>query len=172
MILLIWSAERAVECAQVIERTLDQPVRIVSNLDNACEELKSGMYSAVLVDQWIYENSPSKADFVFQHLGSAAAIIVNFAISANDRVVRTVKTSLEQRRREMEMARRQACSALNLELKDELTALALCCGSCLDDPTLPAAAVEQLKRIDQIGKEIERKLQPEQKREAVAGAQA
>lgn len=171
MILLIWPTERAAECAQVIERTLDQPVRIVPNLDDACEELKSGMYSAVLLDQWIYENSPSKAEFVFQHLGSAAAIIVNFAISASDRVVRTVRTSLEQRKREMERARLQACAELNGELKEKLTALALCCGTCLDEPTLSAQAVEQLKRIQQIGKEIELKLRPEQKREAVAGAQ-
>lgn len=171
MILLIWSAQRAFECAQALERTLDQPVRVISDLDAACEELKSSVYSAVLLDHWQYDNAPAKADFVFQHLGNAAAVIVNFAISGTDRVVRTVRTSLEQRKREMIMARRQACSALNAELRDELTALSLCCGTCLQDSTLAPQTIEQLKRIKQIGKEIELKLQPEQKRETAAGAQ-
>lgn len=172
MILLIWSSERAPECAQLIERTLDQPVRVVPNLEQACEELKSGAFSAVLLDQWIYENSTAKADFVFQHLGSAAPVIVNFAISAIDRVVRMLRTSLEQRRREIQLARRQACLALNAELKDELTALALCCGAFLQDPTLTAHALEQIKRIQSIGHEINQKLRSEEQSEAMVAAHA
>ena len=170
MILLIWSSERAAGCAQTIEGALDQPVRTVSSLDQACEELKSGSFSAVLLDQWIYENTPAKADFVFQHLGSAAPVIVNFAISSIDRVVRTARTCLEQRNREIQVARRQACLALRGELKDELTALALCCGTCLQDPALTPKAAERIKHIENIGHEIEHKLQAEEQNEAMAAA--
>jgi len=133
-------------------------------------ELKSGGFSAVLLDQWIYENTPAKADFVFQHVGSAAPVIVNFAISSTDRVVRTVRTCLEQRNRETQVARRQACLALRAELKDELTALALCCGTCLQDPALTPHAVERIKHIEEIGHEIEQKLQAKEQKEAMAAA--
>ena len=158
MLLLAWSSDKAQQCARALEQEFDEPVRIASSLEQASQELKANDFSAVLLDQFLCEAWPSQADFVFQHVGSATPVIVNFAISAMDRIVRTVRASLEQSKREMQMARRQACSALNADLKDDLTALLLSCGLELQDQALPAHAAEQLRRIEAIAKDMQQKL--------------
>jgi hypothetical protein len=152
-----------------MERELDRPVRIASNLEDASAELKASTFSAVLLDQSLYEALPLQIDSVLQHLGSAAPIIVNFAISNLDRVVRTVRIALAQRRREIQMARLEACAKLRNELNDDLSALILVCETGLQDPTLNPQTVEQMKHIDEIGKNIRQKLEAE-KREIAAAA--
>jgi hypothetical protein len=152
-----------------MERELDRPVRIASNLEDACAELKASTFSAVLLDQSLYEALPLQIDSVLQHLGSAAPVIVNFAISNLDRVVRTVRIALAQRRREIQMARLEACAKLRNELNDDLSALILVCETGLQDPTLNPQTVEQMKHIDEIGKNIRQKLEAE-KREIAAAA--
>jgi hypothetical protein len=172
MFLLAWSSEKAQQCAQVLERDFNESVRIVSNLEQAREELKANAFSAVLLDQLLYEAWPTQAEFVFQHLGSAAPVIVNFGISSMDRIVRTVHTSLEQRKREMQIARQQACAALDAELKDSVTALLLSCGLGLQDQPLPANAAEQIRRIQEIAKDMQQKLLGEDVRERTTAAHA
>jgi hypothetical protein len=170
MILLIWSSEKAPACARVLEHGLEQPVRIVSNLDQACEELKAASFLAVLLDQGTYEGSPSKADFVFQYLGAATAVVVNFAITGIDRVVRMVRIALNQRNCEMRRARQIACSLLKAELKDDITALLLCCGIAIQDPTLTPQASEHVKKIEEIANQIRKTLLTEDGRQAAAQA--
>jgi hypothetical protein len=172
MILLIWSSDRAQECANAIEGEFEQPVRIVSNLDQACEALKSSSFSAVLLDQWMYEGSPGKADLVFQHLGAAVPVIVNFATNAMDRVVRTLRSALEQRKREMNAARQNARVLLLGELKDELTALLLACGMALREPALSAQASGQIRTIEEIANRIRQKLLAEKENQASVAARA
>jgi len=172
MILLIWSSERAKECVETIQHALDRPVQIASNLEEASAELKAHTFSAVLLDQSLCEASPLQADSLLQHLGSAAPVIVNFAISNLDRVVRTVRTALAQRRREMQIARTEARSMLRKELNDELSALFLVCETGLQDPTLNAHTLEQMKQIDEIGKHIRQKLQAEKAEEIASAAHA
>lgn len=172
MFLLVWSSEKAQQCAQVLEHDFNEPVRVVSNLEQAREELKANAFSAVLLDQLLYEAWPNQAEFVFQHLGSAAPVIVNFGISAMDRIVRTVRTSLEQRKREMQIARQQACTALDAELKDSLTTILLSCGLGLQDQPLPSRAAEQIRRIQEIAKDMQQKLLGEDVRERTTAAHA
>lgn len=172
MILLIWSSERAGECAQTMERELDRPVRIAPNLEAACAELKATTFSAVLLDQSLYEAWPLQVDSVLQHLGSAAPVVVNFGISNLDRVVRTVRTALAQRRREMQAARIEGCSMLRKELNDELSALILVCETSLQDPTLNTHTLEQIRRIDEIGRIIRQKLQAGKVEETASAAHA
>lgn len=168
MILLIWPSARNQECAQAFQREFDQSVKTVSTLDAACEELKNITFSAVVLDHWLCEASPAAADFMLQHIGSSVPIVVNFAISSMDRVVRTVRMSLQQHKREMELARQHACMNLKSELKDDLTELFLSCGIGLQDPGLTTQAAEQIRRIETIGKHIQQRLAEEQADEALA----
>lgn len=85
-----------------------------------------------------------------------------------DRVVRTVRMSLQQHKREMELARQHACMNLKSELKDDLTELFLSCGIGLQDPGLTTQAAEQIRRIETIGKHIQQRLAEEQADEALA----
>jgi len=158
MILLIWFSERAQDCAMAIDHAFQQPVRIVSSMEQASEELMSSAFSTVLLDQWLCEATPAKADFLFQHLGSAVPVTVNFAISAVDRVVRAVRTALEHRNRETHLARQNACAILRAELKDDVTALLLSCGIALQEPTLTETAAERVRTIEQVANQIRRKL--------------
>lgn len=155
-----------------MEHDLDRPVRIASNLEQACAELKAHPFAAVLLDQALYEVSPVQVDSMLQHLGSAAPVIVNFAISNLDRVVWTLRIALAQRRRELQIARREACSMLRKELNDDLSALILVCETGLQDAMLNAHTVEQMKHIDEIGKNIRQKLQAEKPDEIAAAAHA
>ena len=172
MILLIWFSEKATECAQAIERALEQPVRVVSTLEQAAEELKANSFDAMVLDQSMDEGLPRKADFVFQYLGAAVPVIVNFAIAGTDRIVRAVRTALEQRKSEMQRARKIACSLLGAELEDDLTALLLSCGMALQEPTLAAQAAEHLRKIERIAEQIRRTLLTEEGRQSSAAAHA
>ncbi len=158
MILLVWSSEKAPGCATAIEQEFHCSVRIACNLESACEELKSAVFFAVVIDQHLCDGFPGKAEFLLQHLGEAMPVVVNFAICSTERVVRTLRTSLGQYTRTMQLARQNACATLIAELKDELTALFMACGIALQEPTLSAPVAEQVKRIEAIARQMREKL--------------
>lgn len=112
----------------------------------------------MLVDQWITEAEPGQADFLFQHLGTAAPVFVNFGISGVERVVRELRAALNRRGRETMLARHNARIALRNELKDEVTALLLCCGIALSEPGLDEATLARLRTIDEVANKIKEKL--------------
>src|SRR5438128_1229169 len=80
MILMVWSSNRAGECARIIEKTLLQPVQIVETLHHGCERLGSDEYSAVVLDQWITEAEPELTTVLFDQLRTAVPVFVNFGI--------------------------------------------------------------------------------------------
>ena len=158
MILLVWSSEKAQQCAVAIEQAFHSPVRVVGNLDAASEELRNFAFVAVLLDQHLWDCYPSKAELLLRHVGDAVPIIVNFAISATERVVRSLESGLEHWTRTTQRARRHASAILVSEFKDELTALFLSCGLALQEPTLSPCATDQLRKIEGIAKQIRQKL--------------
>lgn len=158
MILLIWSSERAHDCAQAIESAFQRPVRVVPNLQQACEHLQREEYSAVLIDQWITEAEPGQADFLFHHLGTAALVFVNFGISGMERIVRELRAAFNRRGRETMLARHNARVALRNELKDDVTALLLSCGIALNEPGLGEPILARLRTLEEIANQIKEKL--------------
>jgi hypothetical protein len=158
MILLIWSSERARECAGAIEEAFQQRVRVAATLHEGCELLRTEEYSAVLVDQWITEVEPAQADYLFHHLGSAVPVFVNFSISAMERVLRELRAAFNRHGRETMVARHTARLGLRNDLKDDVTALLLSCGMALDDAALNAAAVARVKVIEGVANQIKNKL--------------
>lgn len=158
MILLIWSSERAQDCARAIDRAFQQPVQVVSTLQQACEQLQQQEYSAVLIDQWVTEGEPGQADFLFHHLGTAAPVFVNFAISGVERIVRELRAALNRRGRETMFARHHARIELRDELKDNLTALLLSCGIALGEPGLSETTISRLHAIEEAADRIRHKL--------------
>ncbi|HEV2697423.1 MAG TPA: hypothetical protein VGU90_05480 [Terriglobales bacterium] len=158
MILLIWSSDRAQDCARAIENAFQRPVRVVSNLQQACEHLQNEEYSAVLIDQWISEAEPGQADYLFHHLGTAAPVFVNFGISGIERIVRELRAAFNRRGRETMLARHNARIALRNELKDDVTALLLSCGIALSDVELNEAAIARVKKIEETALRIKEKL--------------
>lgn len=172
MILLIWSSERAHDCAKAIESAFQRPVRVVPNLQQACEHLQMEEYSAVLIDQWITEAEPGQADFLFHHLGTAAPVFVNFGISGLERIVRELRAAFNRRGRETMLARHNARIALRDELKDDVTALLLSCGIALNEPDLGETIVARLRTIEEIANKIKEKLAASEDDSVVAASAA
>jgi hypothetical protein len=170
MILLIWSSDKAQDCARAIEHTFQQPVRVATSLRQGCEHLQVEEYSAVLVDQWICEAEPGEADFLFHHLGTAAPLFVNFGISGVERILRELRAAFNRCGRETMLARHNARIALRNELKDDVTALLLCCGIALDEPSLSEAAAARLRTVEEVANHIKEKLTLSEEGAAAAGA--
>jgi len=68
MILLIWTSERAQDCARVIESMFQQPVKVVSRLQQASKALQAEEFSAGLADQWMTEAELEQADYLIHPL--------------------------------------------------------------------------------------------------------
>jgi len=156
MILMIWSSERAQDYAVSIERAVQEPVHVVSSLQQACERLRSDEFSAVIVDQWVTEAEPEPTTVLFDHLGSAVPLFVNFGISGVERILRELRAALSRRGREMVMARHVARQSLRDELKDDITALLLSCDVALQEST--GVAAERLARIKELANHLKNKL--------------
>jgi hypothetical protein len=168
MILLIWSSERAPDCARAIEDTFQQRVHVAATLHDGCERMRLEEYSAVVVDQWVTEVDPGQADYLFHHLGTAVPVFVNFSISGMERILRELRAAFNRHGRETLVARHAARLGLRNELKDDVTALLLCCGIALDDPTLSEAAIARMKKVEEVVNQVKTKLALSEAEESVA----
>jgi len=169
MILLIWTSERAQDCAHAIENMFQQPVKVVSTLQEASKALQAQEFSAVLVDHWITEVEPGQADYLIHHLGGAVPVFVNFGISGIERILRELRAAFQRRGRETLLAQQNARIVLWNSLKDDITALLLCCGVILDDPALDRGVAVRVKTIETVAGRIKEKLAAE---EAVSAGSA
>lgn len=158
MILLIWASERAQDCARAIESAFQQPVKIEVSLELGCQALQAEEFSAVLVDQWITEVEPGQADFLIHHLGGAVPVFVNFGISGIERILRELRAAFNRRGRDTVLAQQHARMELFDALKDDVTALLLCCGAILDDSTLDRGLAVRVKTMEEIAKRMSGKL--------------
>src|SRR5258708_27722669 len=118
MILMIWSSERARDCALSIEHALQEPVKIASSLHEGCDHLRAGEFSAVIVDQWITEAEPEPTSVLFDHLGPAVPLFVNFGISGVERILRGLPPALSPLGAGMVLARHVPPQALRAKLKN------------------------------------------------------
>src|SRR3954471_11171451 len=146
MILIIWNSGKAKECALAIEHAMQEAVQLASSLHDGVERLRSDEFSAVIVDQWITEAEPEPTSILFDHLGPAVPLFVNFGISGLERILRELRAALSRRGREMVLARHVARQALRDELKDDVTALLLSCDVALQESGVSKGAAERLRK--------------------------
>lgn len=133
--------------------------------------LRAGEYSAVVVDQWITEAEPEPTSVVFDHLGMAVPVFVNFGISGVERILRELRAALSRRGLETVLARHGARQALRDELKDDVTVLLLSCGVALEESSLSESMRARLQTIEELAKHISEKLaMSHQEHAAAAGA--
>ena len=158
MILMIWSSDRARDYALSIEHAAQQPVHVAATLHEGCERLRAEEYSAVIVDQWVTEAEPEPTNVLFDHLGPAVPLFVNFGISGVERILRELRAALSRRGREMVVARHVARRGLRDELKDDVTALLLSCDVALQEFDLSQLDAERLRQINEIAHRIKMKL--------------
>ena len=155
---MIWSSERARDYALSIEHAVQQPVQIASTLQQGCECLRAEEFSAVIVDQWVTEAEPEPTSVLFDHLGPAVPVFVNFGISGVERILRELRAALSRRGREMVLARHTARQGLRDELKDDVTALLLSCDVALQESEPGEVAAERFHKIRELANQIKTKL--------------
>jgi hypothetical protein len=158
MILMIWSSERARDYALSIEHAVKEPVQIAPSIHQGCERLRCEEFSAVIVDQWVTDAEPEPTGVLFDHLGPAVPLFVNFGISGVERILRELRAALSRRGREMVLARHVARQGLRDELKDDVTALLLSCDIALQDTNLRDVFAERLRTIRELAHQIKTKL--------------
>lgn len=171
MILIIWNSGNATGCARIIEHAIQEPVEVASSLHEGAQRLQSREYSAVVVDQWIAEAEHEPTSVIFDHLGMAVPIFVNFGISGVERILRELRAALSRRRLETELAHQGARQAVREELKDDVTALLLSCGVALEQSDVSDPVKTRLQQISQIAQRMKQKLDlsDEQQKAAAAG---
>lgn len=168
MILLIWASERGRECALAIENALHESVKLVGSLREATEQLRLQEYSAVILDQCIADVEPEPTGVLFEHLGPAVPVFVNFAVSGVERVLREVRAAVTRRGRELIIARHAARRSIRNELSDDVTALLLCCGVAISEPGLTETARARILQIHQLVERLRSKLAAVETNEAAA----
>ncbi len=171
MILIIWNSQKAHECARTIEHAMQEPVQVASSLHEGGNCLRSREYSAVVVDQWITEAEPEPTSIVFDNLGMAVPVFVNFGISGVERILRELRAALTRRGHETVLARHSAQQTMRAELKDDVTALLLSCGIALSEPDISPPTKSHLEKIEELAKRMKEKLAvPNEEKAAAAGA--
>ncbi len=158
MILLITPSAKARECAQAIEQATTESVQIASTLQQAGNQLRNQEFAAVVMDQSLVEAEPDESELALQHLGTAVALHINFAISGVERVIRELRAALNRRKREALAARRDAEQVLRSELKGTVTALLLSCEMALGVPNLPQTAENKLRTVYDLAREMRVKI--------------
>jgi len=133
-------------------------VQLASSVHEGCDRLRAGEYSAVIIDQWIGEAEPEAAAVLFDHLGMAIPLFVNFGISSVERIIRELRAALSRRNYETVLARHSARQGLRDELKDDVTALLLSSGVALEQPDISEALKARLRGIENLAERIRNKL--------------
>ncbi len=128
------------------------------DLPRALARLREQAYSAVVLDQFLLENDPSESDQIFEHLGTAFPVHLNFAVSGMQRLLREVRSALHRRQREETQARRSVQQQIRSEVCESLTAMLLSCELAMSVPEVPSAAAEKIRMIDDLARDMRLRL--------------
>jgi len=158
MILLITPSARGQEYADALKEATGEETVLAANLQQGVAGLREQSYSAVVIDQFVLETEPDKSDQMFEHLGTAFPVYINFGISGMPRLVREVRSALHRRKREETQARRAVETQMRSDMCETLTAMLLSCELAMAVPDVPAPAAERIRAIDNLARELRLRL--------------
>lgn len=159
MIFVITSSASGPQCAEALRVATGQETEWAQSLQEAATRLRQQTYSAAVIDQFLLETEPDESDQMIEHLGTAFPVYVNFAVTGMDRLVREVRSALHRRQREESVARRAVAEQMNSEMRETLTAMLLSCELAMSVPDVPDPAVEKIRAIDNLARELRLRLQ-------------
>src|SRR5438067_391904 len=145
MFLLISASKNSAECLATIEREMGEMAEHVSTIPQATARLRAAEFAAIVVDQSLVDVNPAASDVLWRNAGTAIPILVNFAISGAERIVRDLRAALIRRQREQLIAARAAQAALRNELTGAVSGILLSSELVLAQPALPANVVDKLR---------------------------
>ena len=158
MVLLISAAKNATDCAAAIERDLGENVELISAISQSAAKLRSADHVAIIIDQSLVDASPNATDGLWKHAGTAIPLVINFAISGVDRIVRDVRCALARRRQEQLFAARAAQAALRNELAGAVSGILLSSELALAQPAIPASIADKLRSVHELALQIQTRL--------------
>jgi hypothetical protein len=159
MILLITSSASGSQCADSLHIATGQETHWAQSLQQAATRLREQSYSAAVIDQFLLETEPDEGDRMIEHLGTAFPVYLNFAVTGIERLVREVRSALHRREREEGAARRAVAEQMHSEMSETLTAMLLSCELAMCVPNIPNPAVEKIRAIDNLARELRLRLQ-------------
>ena len=96
---------------------------------------------------------------VLEHIGTAVPVHLNFATSNMDRVACELRAALHRHKKQVLMVRHEVQQTLRNELKSTITALLLSCELAMSVPNVPVPAVEKIRVIDNLARELRLRLE-------------
>ena len=159
MILLITSSANGPQCAASLHAATGQETQWAQTLQEAATRLREQTYTAAVIDQFLLETEPDESDRMLEHLGTAFPVYVNFAVTGMERLVREVRSALHRRKREEVAARRAVAEQMQSEMRETLTAMLLSCELAMSVPNVPHPAVEKIRAIDNLARELRLRLE-------------
>ena len=159
MILLITTSANGPQCADSLYAATGQETQWASTLQEAATRLREQTYTAAVIDQFLLETEPEESDQMIEHLGTAFPVYVNFALTGMERLVREVRSALHRRKREELSARRAVAEQMHSEMSETLTAMLLSCELAMSVPDVPDPAVEKIRTIDILARELRLRLE-------------
>jgi hypothetical protein len=159
MILLITSSANGPQCADSLHAATSQETHWAQTVQQAATRLREQTYTAAVIDQFLLETEPDESDQMIEHLGTAFPVYVNFAVTGMERLVRDVRSALHRRKREEGAARRAVAEQMQSEMRETLTAMLLSCELAMSVPDVPHPAVEKIRAIDNLARELRLRLE-------------
>jgi hypothetical protein len=159
MILLITPSARGQQCVDSLKAATGEETHWARDLQEAATRLREQTYSAVIIDQFLLETEPEESEKMIEHLGTAFPVHINFGVTGMERLVREVRSALHRRKREESAARRAVAEQMRCEMRETLTALLLSCELAMSVPDVPGPAVEKIRSIDSLARELRLRLQ-------------
>lgn len=159
MILLITPSALGQQCAESLHHATGESTDWARSLEEAVGRLRERTYSAAVIDQFLVETEPEESNQMMEHLGTAFPVYINFAVTGMDRLVREVRSALHRRKREESAARRAVSEQMHNEMRETLTAMLLSCELAMLVPDIPISAVERIRNIDHLARDLSQRLQ-------------
>jgi hypothetical protein len=159
MILLITSSATGPQCAESLYASTSQETVWAKTLQEGVTRLREQTYTAAIIDQFLLETEPEESDQMIEHLGAAFPVYVNFGVTGMERLVREVRSALHRRKREEIAARRAVAEQMHSEMRETLTVMMLSCELAMSVPDVPDPAVEKIRTIDNLARELRLRLE-------------
>jgi hypothetical protein len=158
-VLIISPISDAVRIAEALSNVLGCPVKVAANQRAGMTELRHHDYSVVVVDDCTAEANPATTELLWQSLGMAVPVQINFAFHGGARMAREVQAAIGRREQQQVQALRAAASLLESELKSTVTGLLLQSQLALAEPEVTPKLAGKLELVAELASTLRRRLE-------------
>jgi hypothetical protein len=158
-ILIVSPMADATQVALSLSSALACPVKVAAGHRAGVTELRHRDYSVVVVDDCMAEANPAATEVLWQSLGMAVPVQINFAFHGGSRLTREVKAAIARGEQQQVLALRAAASLLENELKSTVTGLLLQSQLALAEPQLSPTLAGKLELVAELAGNLRRRLE-------------